>query len=75
MTDNLFNRKGLVKIGEEDLRNNPEEVMKIMGKVIVLDVIKKSFENEIKYYCLSPYFEPIKQNQKVPEYTKEDLKD
>lgn len=57
------------------IAQNPNAVMAIMGKVIVIKADMQQKHEEIQYTAISDMFEPIDEGQKIPEYVFEMHKD
>ena len=52
----LKQRRGTFSITREMIEDSEEDVMKLMGQCIVVDVKCSCFENKIQYWALSPKF-------------------
>ena len=64
----LFNRKGVFVIHNEILYRNPESVMALMSKVIVIRAEHLLMIHGIEYNAYSPLFREISQGEIIPTY-------
>ena len=62
-------RMGVFHISLELLEQNPEAVMKIMGRCVVIRAENLYYRNCIEYYAMSPDFEELGEGECAPEYT------
>jgi hypothetical protein len=71
----IENRIGKFFIGTKYLEKEPNLVMRIMGKCIIVEAISHYHTNSIEYIAYSPYFEPKEQYERGNFYNIEVTED
>jgi hypothetical protein len=71
MDKKFFKRKGILKISEIFLFENPECVQKVLSYTIPVIVKMNHFENIYEYYAYSDKFDIIEDGRMPPLYTTE----
>lgn len=66
--NDLYKRLGKFSISTELLEQNPEAVMKIMGRCIILKAESLDYKRMYEYYAYSPHFDIITEGECAPEY-------
>lgn len=64
----MKNRKGIFTISRELMYDNPEMVMKIMGKCIILRAECIALNNTIEYHAVSDEFNEVSEGSVVTGY-------
>lgn len=64
----IFKRKGILKISDDIIEDNPELVMKVLNNVLVRFIENNPFARTNTYYCYSPKFRIVPEEENIPKY-------
>ena len=64
----LPRQRGLLVLSMSQIMGQPDMVMKVMGRVIVLAATRCFLADTIRYQCISPSFDYVPEGAKAPTY-------
>lgn len=67
--NDLFKRLGKFSIIKELVESNPQAVMQIMSKCIIVKADCLDYMRAYEYYAYSPYFDIVSEGECAPNYT------
>jgi hypothetical protein len=64
----ILQRRGILKILEDLIIDNPEGIVKLMKDVLVVSATANFMSGKIVYECYSKHFDLLKDDEVTPEY-------